>query len=70
MVSQPISVALGQTGMPKREPSGVVALNRFGVWTPICVQNWSLSHSDEICSFNGYGYYFFKILLPFIYRII
>ncbi|XP_059351981.1 serine protease nudel-like isoform X3 [Daphnia carinata] len=55
LIPQYFSVALDRTGRPKREQSGLVAMNKLGVWNPICVQNWSSSVSDEICSFIGYG---------------
>lgn len=46
---------------PKREASGLVALNRLGVWRPICVQNWSSNFTNSICSYMGYGYMFLTL---------
>nr|CAH0109683.1 unnamed protein product [Daphnia galeata] len=55
LIPKPFSVALDRMGRLKREASGVVSVNRLGLWQPICVQNWTSSVSDEICSFLGYG---------------
>lgn len=55
LIPQPFSVVFDRTGRLKREPSGIVSLNKLGLWQPICVKNWTSSVSDEICSYLGYG---------------
>ncbi|XP_045026749.1 LOW QUALITY PROTEIN: serine protease nudel [Daphnia magna] len=55
LIPQSFSVALDRTGRPRREQSGLLAMNKLGVWNLICVPDWSSSVSDEICSFIGYG---------------
>jgi len=48
-------MALDRLGKPERDSSGLVVINNFGVWNPICARNWSSLVSDEICQYIGHG---------------